>query len=149
MNSMIPACLLVFGILMMTSLSAQDVAAHRWQDRVVLLLTDDLQSPDIKEQLAVFRESPDGMRERKLVIYSISPAAWNKGLSPAVETRSTVPSKIYQRFHSGAKPFQLILIGLDGGVKWRVNEVVSCEDLFALIDGMPMRRAEMRRKSGG
>lgn len=36
------------------------------------------------------------------------------------------------------------LIGKDGGVKVRRETVISNQDLFALIDSMPMRQREMR-----
>jgi hypothetical protein len=36
------------------------------------------------------------------------------------------------------------LIGKDGGVKARWDNAVSNEDLFAIIDAMPMRQSEMR-----
>jgi hypothetical protein len=40
-------------------------------------------------------------------------------------------------------PFQVLLIGKDGGVKLRSSEPVSMKDLFGLIDSMPMRRQEI------
>ena len=43
--------------------------------------------------------------------------------------------------------FKFILVGKDGTVKLRSNQTVSGVDLFALIDSMPMRGEEMRRKS--
>ena len=39
--------------------------------------------------------------------------------------------------------FQLLLLGKDGGVKLRSSNV-SLEDIFSLIDTMPMIRKEMR-----
>ena len=44
------------------------------------------------------------------------------------------------------EPFEVVLIGLDGGVKLRKESPLSKEDLYAIIDGMPMRRAELNRK---
>jgi len=43
--------------------------------------------------------------------------------------------------------FAFILIGKDGTVKLRSGEIILCADLFALIDSMPMRKEEIRRKS--
>lgn len=43
-----------------------------------------------------------------------------------------------------AKSFSVVLIGKDGGEKLRRTAVVAPEELFALVDAMPMRRAEMR-----
>ena len=39
----------------------------------------------------------------------------------------------------------IILVGKDGGVKF-IDEELSLKTLFALIDGMPMRKSEMRQK---
>ena len=40
-----------------------------------------------------------------------------------------------------------VLIGKDGGVKLRQEELVRPAELFALIDSMPMRKHEMGRRS--
>ncbi|NNF34712.1 MAG: DUF4174 domain-containing protein [Saprospiraceae bacterium] len=41
----------------------------------------------------------------------------------------------------------VILIGKDGGIK--LNKAsTSCNEIFDLIDSMPMRQSEMRKKSG-
>ena len=43
----------------------------------------------------------------------------------------------------GDDAFAVLLIGKDGGEKHRTAEIPDLADIFALIDGMPMRRAEM------
>jgi hypothetical protein len=40
--------------------------------------------------------------------------------------------------------FTVILVGLDGGEKFRAGSVVDPDRLDELIDRMPMRRREMR-----
>ena len=40
----------------------------------------------------------------------------------------------------------MVLVGKDGGAKLRTAEVPDLDALFDLIDGMPMRIAEMRRR---
>ncbi len=45
----------------------------------------------------------------------------------------------------GASAFGVRLVGKDGGVKFGATAPVSAADLFALIDAMPMRRAEKGR----
>jgi len=42
------------------------------------------------------------------------------------------------------KSFSVVLIGKDGGEKLRRATPLSPEELFAIVDAMPMRRAEMR-----
>lgn len=41
--------------------------------------------------------------------------------------------------------FTFLLIGKDGGAKFRSTKVVPKEQLFAIIDAMPMRKSEMKR----
>jgi hypothetical protein len=50
----------------------------------------------------------------------------------------------FERYKSHTHQNEIVLIGLDGGVKLRQNEFLGCEDLFAIIDGMPMRRRELK-----
>lgn len=42
--------------------------------------------------------------------------------------------------------FVVVLVGKDGTEKYRSNEPVSTKVLFALIDQMPMRQSELKRK---
>ena len=45
-----------------------------------------------------------------------------------------------------AKTFSVVLIGKDGGEKLRRPTPLAPDELFALVDAMPMRRAEMRER---
>ena len=42
--------------------------------------------------------------------------------------------------------FEVLLIGKDGGVKLRRDKPVAAFEITALIDTMPMRQDEMRRR---
>ena len=45
--------------------------------------------------------------------------------------------------NSKNKPFKVVLIGLDGTIKYTKNSPISAKNLFTIIDGMPMRRSKM------
>lgn len=45
-----------------------------------------------------------------------------------------------------AEEFAVVLIGRDGGEKFRSDDPVSVEELFSKIDEMPVRRREMRER---
>ena len=47
---------------------------------------------------------------------------------------------------SAAAAFTFILVGKDGGEKLRSDTVVSAEQLFSIIDAMPMRKDEMKNQ---
>ena len=44
-----------------------------------------------------------------------------------------------------SRHFLVVLIGRDGGEKFRADRFVTAKELFAIIDAMPMRRAEMKK----
>jgi hypothetical protein len=43
--------------------------------------------------------------------------------------------------------FGVVLVGKDGGVKLRRESPITVTELFQVIDAMPMRRQEMRRRT--
>jgi hypothetical protein len=126
----------------MFGLKAQDLDTHKWDKRVVLVISDNRKDNRVIDQLNEFRSNIAGMEERKLVVNQLLPGKWNNGLnSPSVWNESD--NKLYQRYNSDNTEFAIILIGLDGGVKFRDKEPVTCKELFAVIDGMPMRKREL------
>lgn len=53
-------------------------------------------------------------------------------------------ARLRRHYRVGPADFLVVLIGKDGGEKLRVGAVPSLDDVFAVIDSMPMRIAEMR-----
>jgi len=54
-----------------------------------------------------------------------------------------------RQFGIDGDTFTVVLVGKDGGEKFRSAEPVRPRDLFDRVDTMPMRRREMREKSAG
>ena len=71
--------------------------------------------PLVSEQMRALRADPDGARERELEF---------------VEREAAV--------------FQVELMGKDGGLKARWDNLVGVSELWAKIDATPMRRRELR-----
>ena len=94
-----------------------DLAAHQWKHRVVVLQAPNAADAVYQKQLVLFAERKQEMAERDIVVLS--------------------------QFDSA--DFQAVLIGKDGGRKREQAVPIDPDDLFALIDSMPMRQAEMRR----
>ena len=92
-----------------------NLAAYQWQSRVLVIDTPTDQSAEYLRQISVLEAAKAGLPERNLQIV----------------TRPFAPS------------FRVRLVGKDGGVKLDQNVPVESAALFALIDAMPMRRAEM------
>jgi Domain of unknown function (DUF4174) len=57
-------------------------------------------------------------------------------------------SELAKRYHIKSSEFTILLIGRDGGEKYRTHAPITTKRLFGIIDAMPMRQSEIQRKSG-
>ncbi len=106
--------------------------AQNNNNRRVLLFTDTQSNPTWMQQKQILESNEAGCLDRDIVIETY---VLNK-------TDKTVLT----RYNISSVPFTFLLIGKDGHVALRSFKTVPNAQLFALIDGMPMRRDEMRRK---
>lgn len=89
----------------------------------------------------------EDVRDRDLLIVPVGdlPGA-NRPLPLAIALTVAERQAVRQRLGLEGRRPQLVLIGKDGGVKARQSEhAFDLARLLALIDAMPMRRAETRR----
>ena len=124
---------------------AQDLRPLRWENRVLLLFTDSLMHPQYQKMEEALLKEEEAVEARKLVVYTIMGKKVSRGL-PAETWQDDLPLR--EASQNLRKGFGLELIGLDGGVKYRSTSAVSLQELWALIDGMPMRRAELKNQGG-
>jgi hypothetical protein len=52
---------------------------------------------------------------------------------------------LYKKYIADTSGFIVLLIGKDGSVKHRTNKLLPVDELFAIIDVMPMRKREMMK----
>lgn len=96
-----------------------DLTGHRWKHRILVIDTPSSDSEPYRRQLAGLEAAAAGLQERDMRVV-------------------TQPGR----------DFRVRLVGKDGGVKLDLGEPVEASALFALIDAMPMRRAEMKSGAG-
>lgn len=125
------------------NIHSQNFESHKWENRLVLVLIDDTNNNNYQKQIEEFKEYSEGMKERKILIYHITPKNFKEGLKDEKWQKSETDYTLYKK--RDGQP-EIILIGLDGGIKLRVTEFLSGKKLFETIDAMPMRMQEMRKK---
>lgn len=76
-----------------------------------------------------------------------TPLAYKKLSS--VDENWITGSTLYNTYKSKESTLELILIGLDGGIKHRTNKLTPALEIFTVIDGMPMRRSEINNNIQG
>ena len=96
-------------------LALPDLTAHQWRHRVLVIDAPEQVTEDYRRQLASLDAAKAGLEERDLQVVT----------------------------RTGAPAFRVRLVGKDGGVKLDQATPLEAATLFALIDAMPMRRAEM------
>ncbi len=136
--------LAVFAVLMTINAKGQDLNIHRWQDRLLVIMAPDTKDPFYLEQMEVLQKDTAGLSERRLVIYTATPGGYWKGLETGTLEGS---ENLYQEYKRLRTSFEVLLIGLDGGVKLREGTPLTLEKLYSTIDAMPMRKQEIRRQN--
>ena len=112
----------------------------RWKHRL-LVVEGDGDASDRQATLAL--DSKDGFLERDLIVIRLLE---DKATVLVGETAMLPESELFRRrFAISGDAFEVVLIGKDGGVKERRRTVFETEELFGIIDAMPMRMREMRR----
>lgn len=130
-----------------SSSSAQSLQQHQWEDRIILIFADSEDNEFYQEQLQHLQANEAELKDRDLVVYRILD---QKAFQPEGKPMERDWADALRSSYQGEeKSFLFVLIGKDGGVKLRSNREVEVKKLFALIDGMPMRRAEMRKRGKG
>ena len=109
------------------------LAAHRWRHRVLLAAAPTARDPTLALQRAAFAAMRAGARERDLVLVEV--------VGETAQARA-----VRQRFGLDPSGFAAILVGKDGGEKLRSARALDAQQLFPVIDAMPMRQSEMKRR---
>ncbi len=129
------------GIVLVTIFSyGQNIKKHQWENRVLLIFSEDKNSQEFKNQIEILKKEKQGLKERKLITYQFSKNQFTTNFN-SVWRPSNLSIKKYVNRN---EDFKVILIGLDGGEKLAQNTILTTEKLFSIIDGMPMRKREVR-----
>jgi hypothetical protein len=105
-------------------------AAAQSQNRLVIVVGLPTEPRAAKQNAVLAHDA--ALRERDVVVQNLSAEAARR-----------------DRPELGVRPgatFEVLLVGKDGGVKWRSETPVSISEITARIDAMPMRQEEMKQQ---
>lgn len=111
---------------------------YKYQHRIVVVQQSEVLPLESVVQL--YNENKAGIAERKIKLLFLTN---NKVMDVGDEVKESHLSVAMLKTRIRDKT--LILIGLDGGTKTYYDRL-DIKMIFADIDGMPMRRAELRRR---
>lgn len=139
--------LIMIGCSSLMNLNGQNLKKHKWENRILIIKTTDIKSIKYQEQLKEFRNSSEELIDRKLIFYKVTGDDFvlinyeNSELNYSGKISKNLTEKILNEKEN----FEVILIGLDGGIKLQQTEILIKENLFKVIDAMSMRRNEIIR----
>ena len=122
-----------------------DLSQFQWKNRLLFLFAPNRSHPlfDVLQKSIAVQQAE--VTDRDLVIFEILETG-----SSRMDTSDFDPQMaqaLRDKFDVHPGRFTVILVGKDGGIKLNRQDQTRLEDIFALIDAMPMRREEMRQKS--
>lgn len=138
--------LLIVSVLLPNALDAQSFDKHKWENRVILLVTDKHSSNEYEKQIEEFIGEQEALEERKMLIYTVFPNQLYLNFPETGETEIIKEEEnLFEQFKKYKSPVNVVLIGLDGQVKMNNSEFTELSEIVDLVDSMPMRKSEMQK----
>jgi hypothetical protein len=109
---------------------------YKWKNRLLLVFAAGDNDPYFAKQLGIISKNEQGIRERDLAVLDLTPTS----------KHAAQREELLAKFGVEESAYTLILLGKDGLEKFRSQKYVPMEDIFRIIDQMPMRRQEMRKQ---
>lgn len=117
----------------------------RWASRMLLVFAVDDQDPRVTAISESIREARCDVAERDLVFGRVLLTGESRIGENALSVEAA--ARLRGRFQPAEPGFRVLLIGKDGGVKSSYDSVPDLDDVFRLIDSMPMRIREAKSRS--
>ena len=117
--------------------------ALRWRRRLVLARAATPAALDALERLVAERACE--LAERDTDVYRVSGRSLVPLSGEAAALDETARETLLGKMDGADDGVELVLIGKDGGVKERAEDVAALDAFLGAIDAMPMRRAERAR----
>lgn len=122
------------------AVSKDSMDDFRWKNRLILVFAEPTR---VEPSVKILQAAAEEIEERQVLWFVMAgeTVRTNYGgrLSPDLRAALIEPHRA-----DATAPLEVVLIGKDGGVKFRAPEL-DLQEIFTRIDAMPMRRSEMRR----
>ena len=119
--------------------AVESLEPFQWKSRVLVIFSDSGNAKASRQENMLL-EARDGLAERDLVILRLHAGK----VAPLFGSGERLSAAAIAKDVEGPKAgeFAAVLVGKDGTVKLRVAEPISADELFAILDSMPMRAAQ-------
>lgn len=117
-------------ILITALLITGNIMAQFSSHRQLLIFSNEANAHLAQQQLDLLLKDAAGVKERAIK-------------TTIVEKESP----LFKKYNADTAQYTVILVGKDGFEKYRTNKIIETDQLFSIIDAMPMRRREMKKNN--
>ena len=128
------------------SAMAGELDDYLWQQRPLLVFAPSAEDPRLIETLARIDSSRCEFTGRDMVLGQVVADGVSTLDGRVIDADRA--RRLADRYAVADGAFAVLLIGKDGGEKWRVDTVPDLQRIYRVIDGMPMRGREMGAAGG-
>lgn len=120
--------------------AANPLLGETWNRRPLVLVAPDEHDPDLQRQRERLNATRGEMQQRNMTLYTLmGTRGTHDGVPMSFEEVRALRDAMQLR--EGA-PFTVILMGKDGGKKMQLEGFVAPDQIYQIIDSMPMRQRE-------
>jgi len=121
---------------------AAELGDYRWDRRPLLIFAPTDRDPRLVETQGRVDATRCDFLARDMVLGVL--VAQGRSTLDGQTVDAGQASRLAAQFGVDPDSFSVVLIGKDGGEKWRVDEVPDLQRVYDVVDGMPMRSREMK-----
>ncbi|MDD9911258.1 MAG: DUF4174 domain-containing protein [Ahrensia sp.] len=127
--------------------AADPLAGLQWEARPLLLFAKSRSDASLDKQIDLLRERRPDLRERQMVVFRTAGNEDTRAAIGYVDLPRGAARSLRRRFEPRPNGLTVILVGKDGTEKGRWERVVEPDEIFELVDSMPMRQREAQGQS--
>ena len=133
--------LLVFILFPYSRSDALELPELEWEYRPLVIFAPVSNDLRLQETQSRLQKLACELNDRKMMVGVIIKQGTNTLGSEILSI--SYSKELRHRYNIQENDFTVLLFGKDGDVKYRTDAIPDLREIFALIDGMPMRQQEM------
>ena len=118
----------------------------KWEKRPLLLFAKSRSFAPLDKQVDLLRQYRPDLEDRDMVVLSTTGRQETNAAIGYFPIARGTARQLRRQFEPAERGLTVILVGKDGTEKGRWQQIVEPQDLFDIIDSMPMRQQEMRQQ---
>lgn len=115
---------------------------QQYNDRRIIVITAAENNTEVKNQIKSLKKKEKELLERRLAVFTKINRELNSVFNTTEQSEKFL-ERNPKRYKEASTP-KIYLIGLDKSTKETFASFVKPQQIFEIVDGMPLRQAEMR-----